>query len=134
MTGLLAALRAGTLGALLLVLAPAARPDDLLIRDARVIDGTTSAPRPGVSILVRDGRIAEIGPALSAPGARILDAGGATVLPGLIDSHVHLAVIPRTVQRLRAVRRIRWTVKDGVARTPQEWMAPLNLGDVRTSR
>jgi imidazolonepropionase-like amidohydrolase len=25
---------------------------------------------------------------------------------------------------LRALRRIRWTVKDGVARTPQEWMAP----------
>jgi imidazolonepropionase-like amidohydrolase len=85
--------------AFLLAFPPAARSGDLLIRDARLIDGTGSAPRSGVSILVRDGRIAGIGPALSAPGARILDAGGATALPGLIDSHVHLSVIPGTVQR-----------------------------------
>ena len=84
---------------MLFLFATEARPEDLLILDARVIDGTGSAPRPGVSILVRDGRIAEIGAGISAPRARSLDAEGATVLPGLIDSHVHLSVIPGTVQR-----------------------------------
>lgn len=48
---------------------------------------------------MRDGRIAEIGPNVSPGGARVLDAAGATVLPGLIDAHVHLSVIPGTVQR-----------------------------------
>src|SRR5690348_18114798 len=46
------------------------------------------------SILIRDGRIAAIGPQIDAPEARRLDAEGGTVLPGLIDSHVHLAVTP----------------------------------------
>jgi hypothetical protein len=35
---------------------------DLLIRDVRLIDGTGAPPRPGTSILVRDGRIAALGP------------------------------------------------------------------------
>jgi imidazolonepropionase-like amidohydrolase len=52
---------------------------------------------PGVradhSILVRDGRIARIGPATTLdppPGSRVVDARGAWVLPGLIDMHVHI--------------------------------------------
>jgi imidazolonepropionase-like amidohydrolase len=63
---------------------------DLLIRDARVIDGSGAPARERTSILVRDGRIADIGPALAAPpGARVIDATGLSALPGLIDSHVH---------------------------------------------
>ena len=63
---------------------------ELLIRGARLVDGTGAPARGGVSILVRDGRIAAIGPDLSAaPGARVIDATGLTALPGLIDSHVH---------------------------------------------
>ena len=42
-------------------------------------------------ILVKDGRIAAIGPKLTAPGAVIYDLHGATVMPGLIDVHEHLA-------------------------------------------
>jgi imidazolonepropionase-like amidohydrolase len=63
---------------------------ELLIRGARVIDGTGAPARESVSILVRDGRIAAIGPdASAAPGADVIDANGLTALPGLIDSHVH---------------------------------------------
>jgi imidazolonepropionase-like amidohydrolase len=63
---------------------------NLLITNARLFDGAGRPPRESVSILVRDGRIAEIGTAL--PGHRVatLDVAGATVLPGLIDAHVHL--------------------------------------------
>jgi imidazolonepropionase-like amidohydrolase len=63
---------------------------ELLIRDARVVDGTGAPARERNSILVRDGRIAEMAPGLAAPpGARVIDAAGLSALPGLIDSHVH---------------------------------------------
>jgi len=104
---------AGRLLALLCIgLLARADAADLLVRDARLIDGTGAPPRPHVSILVRGGRIAAIDDHLPAPeGIPILDAGGATVLPGLIDAHVHLAVVPGSAQRddapdvLRDLRR-----------------------------
>ncbi|WP_306231524.1 amidohydrolase [Agrococcus beijingensis] len=47
------------------------------------------------TILVRDGRIAELGADVTVPeGAEVLDVGGAQVTPGLIDAHVHLGVHP----------------------------------------
>ncbi len=67
---------------------------DLLIRDARLIDGTGAPPRAPVSILIRDGRIAEVAPAIDPDGAPGLDAAGATVLPGLMDMHVHFITAP----------------------------------------
>lgn len=80
---------------------PEARRDrpDLLIVNARVFDATGASPRAGMSILIQDGRIAEIGPRINAPGTRRLDAEGGTVLPGLIDCHVHLASSPGAPQR-----------------------------------
>ena len=41
-------------------------------------------------ILVKDGKIAEIGQNLSADGAEVYDATGLVVTPGLIDMHTHL--------------------------------------------
>jgi len=63
---------------------------DLVIKGGRVID-----PASGVDgeadVLVRDGRIAEVGGKLSAAEtAETIDAGGLWVVPGLIDMHVHL--------------------------------------------
>ena len=42
-----------------------------------------------VDVLVRDGEVAEIGPGLEAEG-EVLDGGGAVLLPGFVDLHVHL--------------------------------------------
>ena len=59
---------------------------DLLVTNARLIDGTGSSPRSPCSIRVRAGRIAEIGAGLRGTGERQIDIGGATLLPGLIDA------------------------------------------------
>lgn len=66
--------------------------DPLLLRGGTVIDGTGAPPRPDTDVLLVDGRIATVGDgaATSAPGEVVtIDAAGRTVMPGLIDSHVH---------------------------------------------
>jgi len=71
--------------------APAHKGVVALIR-ARVIDGTGAPPIEEAMILIRDGRIVAVGPADEIPipeGAQVLKLRGLTVLPGLIDSHVH---------------------------------------------
>ena len=44
---------------------------------------------PNADILVEDGRIAAVGPNLSADGAQVIDAAGDIVIPGFIDTHRH---------------------------------------------
>ncbi len=57
-----------------------------------VEQGTVLSPG---EILVRDGHIAEVGTAVTHPsGATILDLGSTTLMPGLIDAHVHLFLHP----------------------------------------
>src|SRR6185312_4403901 len=60
----------------------------LLIRGGDVIDGT-GAPQRRADVRVRDGRIAEIGPDLTPDGEQEIDARGAVVAPGFIDTHAH---------------------------------------------
>ncbi|MCU0975227.1 MAG: amidohydrolase family protein [Steroidobacteraceae bacterium] len=58
------------------------------IRGARVFDGEQVLPK--ATVLVRDGRIEAVGRNLEIPaGVAIIEAAGRTLLPGLIDSHVH---------------------------------------------
>ena len=63
----------------------------LAIRGATLIDGTGRPPAEEMTIVTRDGRIEAIGPTIPVPAdARVIDGTGKTVLPGLIDAHVHL--------------------------------------------
>jgi N-acyl-D-amino-acid deacylase len=66
---------------------PAAPAFDLLITNARIVDGTGAAAREG-SIAVKDGRIAAVGD-VEGSGTRTIDARGRTVAPGFIDMHSH---------------------------------------------
>lgn len=65
---------------------------DLFFDAVRVIDGTGAPPLEGACVLVSDDRIAAVGPAaqVAVPGgAEHVDGRGRTLLPGLIDVHVH---------------------------------------------
>lgn len=63
----------------------------MLIRNAMIVDGEADRPRGPVDILVADGRIVEVSErGIDRAAAQVLDAGGRTVMPGLIDAHVHV--------------------------------------------
>ena len=58
---------------------------DLIIRNATLADG-----RRGVDIAVKDGRIAELAPAIEADAVEAIDAAGHLVTPPFVDSHFHM--------------------------------------------
>jgi enamidase len=65
-------------------------PPPTVIVGARIVDGTGAAPRIGHDLLIRNGRIAAVGPNLRVPkDATRVDAAGMTLLPGLFDTHGH---------------------------------------------
>ena len=66
------------------------------ITGALVFDGTTNPPRPSHTVVCDEDRIVWVGPDSDADttGASTVDAGDATLLPGLIDAHVHLCLEP----------------------------------------
>lgn len=87
--------------------APAAA-EPILYTGATIIDGTGAPARAGQDILVEGERIVAIGAAGSltpAASARRVDLAGRFVIPGLIDSHVHLATPPNRVRAEAILRR-----------------------------
>lgn len=82
------------LGATALVLEPAASwGKDMVVHAAHLIDGISPHPRDNVSILVHDDRIAAVKDGfVDVPGAEVIDFPSGTVLPGLIDAHIHITV------------------------------------------
>src|SRR6266550_2721756 len=65
----------------------------IAIRAGRVLDPATGSASLNEIILVQRGRIGAIGPNVTIPaGATVYDLSNATLIPGLIDAHVHLAL------------------------------------------
>ncbi|HLW83086.1 MAG TPA: amidohydrolase [Candidatus Acidoferrales bacterium] len=63
-----------------------------LIKNATVITITHGRIEHG-SVLIRDGKIADVGANISAPpGAKVIDGSGMYVMPGIVDCHTHIAV------------------------------------------
>ncbi|MET3890123.1 imidazolonepropionase-like amidohydrolase [Bosea sp. OAE506] len=61
-----------------------------LFTNARIVDGTAPEAGAPVSVLVEGGTIREVGKAVSSAKAKIVDLKGKTLMPGLIDAHVHV--------------------------------------------
>ena len=74
---------------------------DLVVRNARLVLPETGPME--ASLVVRDGRVAELASSHEEPSAaEILDAKGRVVLPGLIDPHIHYGWVPPLEDRIRA--------------------------------
>jgi imidazolonepropionase-like amidohydrolase len=119
-------------------------PDSVLaVTSARLLDVVTGTVIPRGLVLVRGGRIAAVGPrdSIRIPaGTRVLDLGDATLLPGLIDAHVHLLLggLPRanaeatlragftTVQDLGGLRYANLSLRDSVK--AGGWSGPRIIG------
>jgi len=98
------------------------------ITGATLIDGTGADPVDNATVVIdNDGRIAEVGAGASVPSdAQVLDVGGATVMPGLIDAHVHLysgkfganmqerALTPPSLHGYESMENARETLEAGV--------------------
>jgi imidazolonepropionase-like amidohydrolase len=68
----------------------------IVVSGATLIDGTGRSPAPNATIVIVGDRIAAVyssKPPAFPPAARIIDAAGKYVLPGLIDTHVHLELV-----------------------------------------
>ncbi|HEX7037195.1 MAG TPA: amidohydrolase [Pseudomonadales bacterium] len=67
--------------------------EELLITNATILTGTGERIERG-AVHLRDGRIVAVGAGVDAPGARVLDAEGKWLTPGIIDVHSHLGDYP----------------------------------------
>ena len=99
-------------------------PADLIVINGRVITGAALAE----AVAVRGPQIAAVGTrsaieALKGPSTTVLDAGGATVLPGFNDSHVHFLSGAQSLQELdlsgaRTLDEVQQRIRDFAAANP----------------
>jgi imidazolonepropionase-like amidohydrolase len=85
----------------------------IAIKAGKLIDGTGGSPLTGVVILVEGEKITQVGKAeavIVPPDAEVIDASDKTVMPGMIDGHVHVrgegGVIERDASRLAQVTEL----------------------------
>ncbi len=104
----------------------------LLIRNARLIDGRGGDPLVGVDLLVdATGTITAIEPGgtITAPsGSQVIDVGGRSVLPGLIDAHTHLLSEPAGSYPEMVTRSLREGEADRALRGAANAWATLRAG------
>ncbi len=70
---------------------PAPKAEVVALKAARLFDGTRETSVANGVVIVEGGKVKAAGPGLAIPeGARVIDLGDATLLPGFIDAHVHI--------------------------------------------
>jgi imidazolonepropionase-like amidohydrolase len=109
---------------------PAVAEDDFALSGARLIDGSGRAPLDDAVVIVRNRRIAAVGPRSSTPvprGVRVIEARGATIAPGLWDMHAHAANVEWMPAYLAAGVT---TIRDMGGETPYLTKLKDTLGDV----
>ena len=76
----------------------------LLFRNARIFDGTNAECAEGMYLRVSDGLIQEVSPKpMTDKDARVIDVGGRTLMPGLIDAHMHAYCSDVSMQKIEAM-------------------------------
>ncbi len=81
-----------TLGPAPLAVAQTPPAEILVLKAAHIFDATGTALKDGGVVVVRGDRIVSVGAANVPAGARVIDLGDATLLPGFIDAHTHLTL------------------------------------------
>ena len=74
-----------------------AGPNEIIITNGTVLDGRGSEPLPDGVVVITGDRITFVGRAVDYPvpsDAQVIDARGGTILPGIVDAHVHSASDP----------------------------------------
>ena len=69
-------------------------PQQILFTNVNIFDGFADTLQKGMSVLVEGNFIKEVGRSISAPDAVVVDGGGRTMTPGLIDMHQHVMLNP----------------------------------------
>jgi imidazolonepropionase-like amidohydrolase len=79
-----------------------------VLRCGTLFDGTGADPVPGGVVVIDGGRIVAAGPAgrtAAPPGAGVIDLGGRFVMPGLVDAHSHISIVPGQGDQIGQLRR-----------------------------
>ena len=93
----------------------------LAVRCGTLFDSTGADPIRDAVVLVQEGRITAVGPAATTvvpPGAETVDLGDRFVMPGLIDAHSHISIVPGLGDQIGQLRQ---------AAVPQALRATANL-------
>ncbi len=69
-------------------------PQQILITNVSVWDGTSDSATAGVEVLIEGNKIKQVAENISANDATVIDGKGGTLIPGLIDSHQHIIFTP----------------------------------------
>jgi len=94
-----------------------------LLRNLSLLEPEVGTLQPGMEIRIDSGVIAEVGEHLAPGGAEVVDCGGRVVMPGLIDSHVHVMLSAVSIPALEAV-----PLTLGTARAAANMRAMLDRG------
>ena len=96
---------------------------DYFLRNLALLEPEAGVVQPGMQLRIADGRVQEVGETLAPGGATVVDCGGRVVMPGLIDSHVHVML---TAVNTRALESVPLTL--GTARAAASMRGMLDRG------